>query len=473
MKKYINQAVTSILAMAALSFTACSNLPDKQLKGNVCITTADKTKLLEVSVIKPAVASQSTPVITIDTTVTYQEMDGFGFTLTGGSAMHISRMDEPHQQKLLQELFGLSKNDIGISYLRLSIGASDLNEAPYSYNDLPKGETDTALERFSLAEDTLYVIPILQKILKINPDIKLMGSPWSPPAWMKTNEDTRGGELKSEYYQVYADYFVKYINAYAAHGITIDAVTIQNEPLNPKNNPSLVMEAEPQAVFIKNHLGPTFEKENIRTKIVLYDHNADRPDYPITILNDPEAAKYVDGSAFHLYGGTIGALSQVHEAYPDKHLYFTEQWISAPGDFPNDLAWHTEQLMIGAPRNWCKNVLEWNIAANSQHKPFTDRGGCDRCLGTVTIDGNTVVRNPAYYIVAQVSKFVRPGSVRIASNMTDSFPNVAYKTPEGTIVVLVFNKSGKDETVTLRKGDKDVTVSLPLGAVGTYTLTSK
>ena len=185
--------------------------------------------------------------------------------------------------------------------------------------------------------------------------------------------------------------FVKYIEAMKAEGITIDAITVQNEPLHPGNNPSLLMEAEQQKEFVKNHLGPVFEENNINTKIIVYDHNADRPDYPITILNDSVAAKYIDGAAFHLYGGEVDAISKVHEAHPDKNLYFTEQWVGAPGDFAKEMNWHTENLIIGATRNWCKTVLEWNLAADENQEPHTDRGGCDRCLGAITIKGDNVI----------------------------------------------------------------------------------
>lgn len=268
-------------------------------------------------------------------------MEGFGFTLTGGSALLINRMPAPERTALLQELFGTEGNQIGISYLRLSIGASNLSDRVFTYNDLPAGQTDPDLTKFSLEPERADLLPVLKEILTINPKIKILGSPWSLPAWMKTNNHSKGGSLKPEWYNAYARYFVKYIQGMAAEGISIDVITIQNEPLHPGNNPSLLMLPQEQANFIK-HLGPAFQKANIKTKIILYDHNADRPDYPISILNDPAARKYVNGSAFHLYGGAIKALTSVHHAHPDKHLYFTEQWIGAPGNFPGDLAWHVK-----------------------------------------------------------------------------------------------------------------------------------
>jgi glucosylceramidase len=234
----------------------------------------------------------------------------------------------------------------------------------FTYDDVPAGQTDVKLSKFSLAKDA-DVISLLKEILAINPRIKILGSPWTAPSWMKTNESSKGGYLKPEYYQVYAQYITKYIQLMKAEHINIDAITPQNEPLNPKNNPSMVMEAAQQAEFIKTNLGPTFKAAGVKTKIITYDHNADRPDYPMDILKDPEARKYVDGSAFHLYGGKIEALTEVHNAYPDKNIYFTEQWVGAPGDFASNLNWHINQLIIGATRNWSRYLKELYISPDS------------------------------------------------------------------------------------------------------------
>jgi len=229
----------------------------------------------------------------------------------------------------------------------------------------------------------------------------------------------------------------------------------------------MYMTPEDQALFIRQNLGPAFAAANIKTKIIVYDHNADRPDYPLTILNDPEAAKYVDGSAFHLYAGTIDALTPVHNAFPTKNLYFTEQWVGAPGKLEADLDWHIRTLIIGATRNWCRNVLEWNLAADPNNDPHTI-GGCGKCLGTITIDGNAITRNPAYYILAHAAKFVRPGSVRIGSNTTSSLPNVAFKIPDGKKVLIVENNGEGVQVFNIRFGGKTVSTSLAKGAVGTY-----
>lgn len=412
-------------------------------------------------------STNTDPTIIIDTTQTFQTIDGFGNCLTGGSAMVLNKMTQESRTALLKELFGTDGKNIGISYLRISIGASDLDDRVFSYNDLSAGDTDPQMLRFSLAPDRANLIPVLKEILAINPSIKILGSPWSAPTWMKTNNASKGGSLKIEYFDAYAKYFVKYIQGMKSEGITIDAITIQNEPLHPGNNPSMYMSAEDQAGFIKQSLGPAFNTAGLNTKIIIYDHNADQPGYPLSILRDPVAAQYIDGSAFHLYGGTIDALSTVHDEFPNKNLYFTEQWVGAPGNLAADLKWHVETLIIGATRNWSRNVLEWNLASDPFYRPHTD-DGCDQCLGTVTINGNLVTRNPAYYILAHAAKFVRPGSVRIYSNVPGNLPNVAFKTPDGKKVLIVVNTAGTTKNFNLQFRGKSVQLSLDSGAVGTY-----
>jgi glucosylceramidase len=413
-------------------------------------------------------ATNGLRIIEVDPSRTYQTIDGFGFTLTGGSAQHIVHMDAQARASLLRELFGVDGTNIGVSFLRISIGASDLNERVFSYDGLPAGEEDPEMRRFDLGPDRVDVIPVLKEIFSINPEVKIMGSPWSAPTWMKDNGDTRGGSLKRDCYGAYARYFVRYIQEMKREGIRIDSVTVQNEPLHPGNNPSMLMLAPDQADFVKNHLGPAFKSAGIDSKIIIYDHNCDRPDYPLTILNDPAAKHYVDGSAFHMYAGRIDALRQVHEAHPDRNVYFTEQWIGAPGNLKGDLAWHTRTLIIGATRNWSRTVLEWNLASDPKFQPHTDRGGCTTCLGAVTIDGNLITRNPAYYIIAHASRFVRPGSRRIESNSFEELPNVAFLTTEGKRVLIVLNNTLNGAGFGIRESGKTAQSELPAGAVGTY-----
>ncbi|MFA5662001.1 MAG: glycoside hydrolase family 30 beta sandwich domain-containing protein, partial [Bacteroidales bacterium] len=322
---------------------------------------------------------------------------------------------------------------------------------------------------FDLGYDRRYLIPVLKSILKINPHIRLMASPWSAPVWMKTNNSTIGGRLKTEYYQAYALYFVKYVQQMKAEGIVIDAVTVQNEPLHGGNNPSMEMSPAEQAEFIKNYLGPAFAANNIETKIVIYDHNCDRPDYPLTVLADEEAYGYIDGTAFHLYGGDISAMSTIHDAHPDKSLYFTEQWIGAPGNFAGDVQWHMREVIIGSMRNWSKVALEWNLASDPKTGIHTP-GGCTTCLGAITIDGNKVTRNPAWYIIAHAAKFVRPGSVRVESAYSgnpDDLPNVAFLTPDNGVVLLIMNNIDRKQTFNTDINGTSFSTELGAGEVAT------
>ena len=430
------------------------------------LTKPDKSALFSLQPTKVPLYTENLNVsITVDPETIYQEIDGFGFSLTGGSALHLNNMSDAARAEILNDIF--NTENTGVSYLRVSIGASDLDAEAFSYNDLPEGETDENLNNFSIAKDQEYLIPVLTEILAINPNIKIMGSPWSAPTWMKTNNSSIGGSLLPEYYTTYANYFVKYIEAYEAEGITIDAITVQNEPLHDGNNPSMYMEALDQADFVKNHLGPAFQAANINTKIIVWDHNADNPSYPITVFNDPVANQYIDGSAFHLYNGSINNLSNVHTAYPNKNLYFTEQWVGVNSEFDDNLLWHTRELIIGGTRNWCKTVLEWNLASNSALEPHTP-GGCTECLGALTINGNTVQKNVAYFVIAHASKFVIPGSVRVKSNYDTDLPNVAFKTPSGNIVVIVVNNSTIDKSFNIKTPNESVSTTLNAGAVGTY-----
>lgn len=406
--------------------------------------------------------------IDIDASKTFQSVEGFGYTLTGGSALMINKLQSSIRKDLLEELFGNSEKSIKISYLRLSIGASDLDEHPFSYNDLPVGETDTLLGKFSLSEDHNNLIPLLKEIVQINPNIKFLGSPWSPPTWMKDNNNTKGGSLLPKYYDVYAMYFVKYIQSMALQGIKIHAITPQNEPLHPGNNPSMFMSATEQAKFIKNHLGPAFKKHNIDTKIIIYDHNCDRPDYPKTILDDTDANKYIEGTAFHLYAGDISTLSYIHDLYPAKNIYFTEQYTSSDGNFGGDLKWHIKNVIIGSMRNWSKIALEWNLANDANFKPHTD-GGCTTCKGAITVNSSeSITRNVSYYIIGHASKFIPAGSVRISSTQSGNLMTVAFLTPEGDKVLIVLNEGNKTEFFNIKYDYKWCTVSLNSNEVATY-----
>lgn len=434
------------------------------------ITNPDESALLARQIAESySGAANTNPTITVDTTETFQTMDGFGYTVTSGSASLINKMSTAAKTNLLNELFGNDESSIHISYIRISIGASDLSDSVYTYDEMPAGQTDVNLEQFSLEPDKTDLIPLLKHIVSINPDIRIIATPWTSPLWMKDNGNSAGGTLRPEYYAAYANYFVKYIQSMKGEGINITAITPQNEPLNDGNNPSLKMEASQQADFIKNHLGPAFRAASIPTKIIVYDHNCDRPDYPLSILNDASANSFIDGSAFHLYAGNVTAMSQLHSAHPDKNIYFTEQYTANTGEFGGDLQWHVKNLVVGAPRNWSRTVFEWNLANDVNYGPHTP-GGCTTCKGALTIDGDAVKRNVAYYIIAHISKFVPPGSVRIGSNVSGNLQNVAFKTPSGRKILIVLNDSASVAAFNISFNGKAAPAKLDAGAVGTFVI---
>lgn len=456
----------------ALILIACSSADNKKELENsisVTVTSGDKKFLLTpTNDLQFGVDSVAGPLIEVDTSQRFQSIDGFGYTLTGGSAYLLKQKLSGQQRgALLKELFSRDENGIGVSYLRISIGASDLDAEVFSYNDLDKGKADPTLANFNLSADDENLIPVLKEIVAIAPNIKIMGSPWSAPPWMKTNNSTKGGSLKAEYYDLYSRYLIKYVQEMAKRGITVDAITIQNEPENPNNNPSMVMTAEEQARFVGSFLGPAFTAFGINTKIVIFDHNCDHPEYPISVLENARAKRYINGTAFHLYLGEINALSKVHDAHPDRNIYFTEQWTSGRGEFGGDLNWHIKNLIVGATRNWSRTVLEWNLANDPQFNPHTDDGGCTECLGALTI-GDSVTRNVSYYIVAQASKFVSPGSVRIGSTDLSDLPNVAFRDVSGKKVLIVLNEASDPREFGIRASGQTAVATLPAKSVGTF-----
>ncbi len=460
--------VVWLLSMALLIAFHGSSPAQETPDARLWLTTADRSALLaeQKDALHFSSSPNAFPTIDVNDMQQFQSMDGFGFALTGGSAQLLMRMEPGPRADLLKELFAPS--GAAVSYLRLTIGASDMNERVYSYDDLSKGETDADLARFSLAPDRADVIPVIKQILAINPAIKILGSPWSAPAWMKTNDRVKGGELKPEYYGAYAAYFVKYIEHMKAEGIPIAAVTVQNEPLNPKNTPSMVMFAAEEDTFIARSLAPAFQRAGITTKILLYDHNPDVLSYALSILADPAASKNVDGTAFHLYGGQASAMTDVHTAYPNKNLYMTEQSISSSPEEPLPIAAAVSDVLIAATRNWSRNVLLWNLAADPNNGPHTNDGGCTGCQGAITLNGNHASKNVAYYAVAHFSQFVPPGSLRVGSTEEEQLASVAFLTAEGRIALVVSNTANFPKSFNVKYHGRWFTTTLPAESAGTY-----
>lgn len=430
------------------------------------ITSGDQTRLLQQqgTVSFGANSGTNPSTVTINAGTTYQTMDGFGYTLTEGSAEVISGMAATQQNQLLNDLYNPTTG-LNASLIRISIAASDLSSSSYSYNET---SGDTNMNNFSLnGPDLTYLIPIIKKIQQINPNIKILATPWSAPRWMKTNGSWVGGSLQTQYYAAYARYFVKYIAAMQAQGIPIWGITPQNEPENPHNEPSMLMNSTEQKNFINQQLGPQLAAAGYGgVKIIAFDHNCDNTAYPIDVLNN---SSYVDGAAFHLYLGNISAMSTVRNA-TNKNVYFTEQYTGSGGSFGGDFGWHMQNVVIGSTNNWSKTVLEWNAANNSSLGPRTP-GGCSTCLGAITVNNSTsYTRNVAYYIIGQISKYVKPGAVRIGSSSSSgSILSVGFKNPDGSIALVVYNTSGSSNTIKVVSGSSAFNYAVPGSSAVTFT----
>ena len=446
--------------------------------------TRDAGSLLQA--LQPVAFSRSLPgeqlpTIEVDDRRIFQPIEGLGFSLTGGSAYLLAGLAKTERADLLQELFGLTEVSVGLSCLRLSIGASDLGRKDFSYWGLRRGTKNPDLARFNLSAGDREVVPVLREILQINPTLKVIASPWSAPPWMKSNGSYVAGRLKPESYSAYARYFAKYVETMRGHGIHVSAVTPQNEPQNPRNEPSMVMSAAEQADFIGGYLGPALRKDAPETEILCWDHNCDGADFPLAVLGDAEARAHVAGVAWHLYDGSPEAMSHVRAQYPEKKVYFTEQWVSARDDFMGALRWHTKNIIIGALRNWSRTALEWNLASDPRYALHT-RLGAVGALGGVTIGATirhrggaggpviaaTIKRNPGYYLMAHSARFIRPGSVRVHSSEVDRLPNVTCLTPESRMVMVVMNDA--DGPKRFRVHHRGAYATLELGAGDVATL---
>jgi len=444
---------------------------------HVWLTSTDQAHLLEPqpNISFKSNVSSNGKKIYINENHLYQQMDGFGASMTDSSAWLIyTQLNEIQRAGVMNALFSPT-DGIGISVTRIPMGASDfVHGAAYTYDDMPPGQTDPELAHFSIEHDIAYIIPALQDALKINPNLKVMASPWSAPAWMKTSDSLGNGSLLPEYYAAYANYFVKFIQAYAAENIPIYAITLQNEPHHePHTYPGLRMEPEEAAEFVKEYLGPAFEAARLETKILIWDHNWDEPEYPITLLNDSEAKAFIDGTAFHCYGGTVIAQGLVHDAHPDMNIYFTEcsggAWIPS---FAEGIKRDMKDLVIGSTRNWAKTVIKWNLALDGSYGPHN--GGCGNCYGFVTIVPETEIgftANYDYYSIGHASKFVTSGAYRIASTsfQYEGLESVAFQNPDDSKVLIVSNSHTTDKAFTVQWGNQSFVYTLPSGTIATFT----
>ncbi|MBO4624877.1 MAG: glucosylceramidase [Bacteroidales bacterium] len=409
----------------------------------------------------------------------FQTVDGFGTAITQASCYNLLLMKADDRQAFLEEIFSKEKG-LGSSLIRVCIGGSDFTLDEFTWCDVP------GMEHFAVHPlDIEYVFPILKQIFQINPSVKIIGSPWSCPKWMKMTENGNsaydswtGGRLNPQYYADYAQYFVRWIQEMEKEGFPIYAITVQNEPLNRGNSMSLYMPWEDQRDFVKQALGPALESAGLKTKILAFDHNYDydriasQADYPLHLFADAETAKYLAGSAWHNYGGNVSVLDKIHDSYPEKEIYFTEASIGTWNyNFDACLINDFRDIFLGTLGRYGKGVTLWNLMLDDQHKPNRP-GGCNTCWGAVTIPSGdhsykALMRNSHYYNVAHCSKVLDSGAVRLgtAGFQTAGLSYQWYRNPDGSYALLLLNETSADVLVNFLTSKYAVPCKVPAKAI--------
>ena len=463
------------LSMFAFSlfFFASAALPSSFAQTvSVWLTTDNqKTKLKQQSSISFSSGSGSVPTVFVDEAQAYQSIEGFGASFTDSAAYLLKEKVPPSQLNTVMTSLFDHTNGIGVSFVRNPMGASDLARSDYSYDDLPAGQTDPNLINFSIAHDLVDIVPLVKQAKQINPQLKIMASPWSPPGWMKTSGSMIGGFLLSADYTPFSNYFVKYLQAYAAQGISVDYISMQNEPLFlPSNYPGTCMPATvtdatcgtsptDETTAIQNELS-ALSAAGLSAKILIYDHNWDRPDYPQTVLSNSQilGSSQIGGIAWHGYGGTPGAMTALHDSYPSLGNYETEH---SGGTWVSDQVKADFEEITQVMRNWGKSYVKWSLALDQNRGPHT--GGCGTCTPLVTVsESSGAVTYPIdYYTLGQYSKFVLPGATRVYSSNASGFVSVAFKNPDGSKALVVYNEGRSPQSFQAVWGTQSFTYQLP------------
>ncbi|MHB1056325.1 MAG: glycoside hydrolase family 30 protein [Rhodanobacter sp.] len=410
--------------------------------------------------------------VVVDLDRKYQTMAGFGAALTDSSAWLIrNRLSASQRAALLQELFGPPPG-LNFNMLRVTIGASDFSLQHYTLDDMPAGQVDPDLQHFNVVVNQRNVIPALQDILAIRPGVLVIASPWSAPAWMKTSANVISGTLLESYEAAYANYLVRFVDAYRGYGIPIFALTVQNEPaFEPLTYPGMNLPADARARIIGKYLGPALAGRRPATVILGWDHNWDEPNQPLSVLADPDARRHVAGIAWHCYRGDPGAQTAVHRAFPNKDAYLTE---CSGGDWPSarngELLLFARNIIMAGITNWARGVVYWNLALDENHGPHA--GGCDECKGVVTIDSATgaISRNDEYYAFAHFSRFVLPGAARVKSGNTNAgIHEVAFQNPDdGSVVLVAVNGNAQVNRLSVKQGAIRFRYDMPANSVATF-----
>lgn len=474
---------TVLLILLTYTLGACNSIK-KADEALIMVTTNTRSQEFEKHYVPMSKGeSKAASTIIIDPKIRYQTMDGFGAAVTGSTCFNLMQMSKENRTMFLKETFSPTEG-LGQSYIRISIGCSDFSLSEYSCCDTP------GIENFALTmEENDYVIPILKEIIEINPNIKIMGSPWTPPKWMKVNnlvdlepfDSWTSGHLNPAHYNDYAMYFVKWIESMNDNGINIYSITPQNEPLNRGNSASLFMGWDEQLEFVKNHLTPKLKEAALNVKLYLFDHNynydnmPEQYQYPIKIYDEGIDTDIVVGAAYHNYGGNKSELNNIHDKYPDMELVFTETSIGTWNDGQNlerRLIEDMREVALGTVNNWCKGVIVWNLMLDTNRGPNRE-GGCRTCYGAVDIDNTdftTITRNSHYYIIGHMSAVVKPDATRIGTSgyEAEGLYYSAFENVDDTFSFVLLNSNETDADITIDDGSKNFTYTVPAKSVVSY-----
>lgn len=478
-KSLLTLAAALVVAAGATAQTA-----------RVVTTSGDRKESMKVSTVKPRKGDAKDAITVSDRK--NQEIDGYGYAITYAGAHELMRMSPEKRAELIRQTFSPTEGH-GVSYVRISIGCNDFSSDEFSLCDIPSDDlADFALS----ADDKDYVIPILKDILAVNPDLKIIAAPWTPPHWMKVFESAAdiddpwtSGHLNQQYRRLYGEYFAKFVKAMADEGIRIHAVSPQNEPLNPGNSASLVMPWDEEADFVKEGLAPALKAAGLDTKIYLFDHNYNydnlpsQKNYPIKAYDRMgtgfEGEELVAGACYHSYGGRVeDIVEDVVKARPDKELLFTEASIGTWNhgrDLDRRLAHDMDELVISPALNDFRGSIVWNLMLDTNGAPNRPKG-CRTCYGAIDLDvdnPDNMTLNSHYYIMAHASDAVKPGAHRVDTTgwSADGVSYAAFENPDGSIGILFSNKNKEAVSAKVNALGYNWTIKIPARGVASALLT--
>lgn len=442
------------------------------------VTTADKSRLMSPLAVRQGPAAQPGDIVlTVHADDRRQPITGFGAALTDASVLLLQTLPDSSRRALLRELFAVGDrvHGVGFRMLRVPIGASDFSPRHYTLDDVTGGDDRTlAAYRFAGERDR---VALLQQLRTLQPSLRIMATPWSAPAWMKTNGRLAGGTLRAEAMSWYAHYLQRVVQSYDSAGIPLDLLSVQNEPRHdPADYPGMRLNSAQRAELIGAHLGPLLARMPGAPKLLEWDHNWDAPEEPLGVLADTRARPFVHGVAWHCYAGDVGAQTTVHDEHPDVATYFTEcaggAW--AP-DFGDNLLWNVRTLIIGATQHWARGVMLWNLALDPAHGPHL--GGCSDCRGVLTIDpvSHAVTRNEEYYALAHASMPMRGDAWatgwRVGSSSSGVEPKelvtVSFANARGHVVTVIAHDGVRDRWLRHDAGGHTVRILVPARSVVT------